>query len=70
MTFLKAILLALQVTDKLVAWLRERQLIGAGKAQQLADNLEHANARISVAMEARRSVGPNDPDADDPYRRD
>lgn len=70
MSLLKAFLLALQVTDKLVTWLRERQLISAGKAQQLAENLERSHARISQAMEARRSVGPDDPDVNDPYRRD
>jgi hypothetical protein len=70
MSLLKAILLALQVTDKLVTWLRERQLISAGRAQQLAENLERSHACVSKAMEARRNVGANDPNADDPYRRD
>ena len=70
MNLLKAILLALQVTDKLVAWLRERQLISAGRAQQLAENLERSHARISQAMEARRNVGADDPGAHYPYRRD
>ena len=70
LSLLKAFLLALQVADKLVAWLRERQLIDAGKAQELAQNLERLNARISEAKKARQSVGASDPDVDDPYRRD
>ena len=40
MNLLKAILLTLQVTEMFVTWLRKRHLISAGKAQQLAENLD------------------------------
>jgi hypothetical protein len=71
MSWLRAILLALQGVNGLVSWLRERQLLEAGEAKAIAEGLEISNARIRKAMEARRRANnDNDPDPDDPYIRD
>jgi hypothetical protein len=70
MSWLRAILLALQGVNGLVSWLRERQLLEAGEAKAIAEGLEISNVRIRKAMEARRRAHDNDPDPDDPYIRD
>jgi cyanate lyase len=70
MSWLQTVLLALQVIDKVVAWLRERQLIDAGEAKAIAEGLELSNAHIKAAMEARRRANNSDPDPHDPYLRD
>jgi hypothetical protein len=70
MSWLRAILLALQAVNGLVSWLRERQLLEAGEAIAIAKGLEISNARVKEAMDARRRAHDNDPDPDDPYIRD
>ena len=70
MSWLQAVLLVLQVIDKFVAWLRERQLMDAGEAKAVAEALELSNARIKLALDARRRSNDSDPDPHDPYLRD
>jgi hypothetical protein len=70
MSWLKAVLLVLQAIDKIVAWLRERQLMDAGEAKAVAEGLELSNAHIKAAVEARRRARDSDPDPHDPYLRD
>ena len=70
MSWLQTILLVLQLTGKLVDWLRERQLIEAGEAKSIAEGLEISNARVKAALDARRRSNDSDPDPHDPYLRD
>jgi cyanate lyase len=70
MSWLNTVLLVLQVIDKVVAWLRERQLMDAGEAKAVAEALELSNVRIKAAQDARRRADNSDPDPDDPYLRD
>jgi cyanate lyase len=70
MSWLQAILAALQAINALVAWLRERQLITAGEAEAVAEGLKLTNDRIAAALAARRRARDSDPDPHDPYLRD
>lgn len=70
MSWLQGILLALQAINSLVAWLRQRDTLKAGEAIAIAEGLEILNARVKLAIDARRRALNSDPDPDDPYLRD
>jgi hypothetical protein len=70
LSWLQGILLALQAIDSLVAWLRKRDTLKAGEAIAIAEGLEILNARVKLAIDARRRALNSDPDPDDPYLRD
>lgn len=66
----------LQLSNVVLAYMQQRQLIEAGKAEQLAENL---NASIDLLGKmdkarndavAKHNARNGVPDKDDPYRRD
>lgn len=71
MTWVTILRLVLGVASKLAGYVKDKQLIDAGKAEQAVQSLEAANVAIRDAQRARRNVS-HDPDSvrDDSYNRD
>lgn len=70
MQWLKLISLALNLVNGIVTLFRQRQLISAGEAKQIAEGLKVTNERIVKARKARERAYNSDPDPNDPYARD
>jgi hypothetical protein len=70
-TWVSILRLVLGVASKLAGYVKDKQLIDAGRAEQAAQSLEAAHAAIRDAQRARRNVS-HDPRSvsDDPYNRD
>lgn len=74
--WLQLLVATLQIAGYILGYLRDRQQIEAGKAQQIKENLDASKTILATVNKARSdAVGAHDkrggvPDDKDPYLRD